>query len=301
MTAAEAQDRPTLDILIYRGVTESMLGTVTAGADPECGEVLQDMRIKEGDVVQKGEVIGKLSGLPDAQYELARNEAELKRQLEQRVWLAFGARQTEIDMQRARLAMVRNQNKLQALERAQTNKSPEAKEIEKRLDDQMYEREVLKLRILVGKRDTELQELDAVLSMTRAAIEGAQKAVEQCIVRAPIAGTVVKILSRRGERVAPAGVAKVVDFSQLQVIADLDEFHLNRVLVGGLVEMTFRGSAKIYGGKVSRIAPIVKRMGEAEETGTSPFANRAVQVEINFDHMAGIPPFVGREVRVHFL
>jgi len=215
--------------------------------------------------------------------------------------LAFGARQTEIDMQRARLAIVRNQNRLRALERAQANKSPEAKEIEKRLDDQMYEREVLKLRILVGKRDTELQELDAVLSMTRAAIEGAQKAVEQCIVRAPIAGTVVKILSRRGERVAPAGVAKVVDFSQLQVIADLDEFHLNRVLVGGLVEMTFRGSAKIYGGKVSRIAPIVKRMGEAEETGTSPFANRAVQVEINFDHMAGIPPFVGREVRVHFL
>ena len=65
---------------------------------------------------------------------------------------------------------------------------------------------------------------------------------EQALVRSPLDGVVVQIYTRQGERVSPTGIVKIVDMSQLRVLADVDELHLGRVAPGGKVEVTFRGS-----------------------------------------------------------
>ena len=80
---------------------------------------------------------------------------------------------------------------------------------------------------------------------------------------------VVQIFSRQGERVSPAGIAKIVDMTQLRVLADVDELHVARLAPGGKVEVTFRGSPTVYKGKISRVAPTVKRMQRVEPDGAS--------------------------------
>ena len=64
--------------------------------------------------------------------------------------------------------------------------------------------------------------------------------------RSPLDGVVIQIYTRQGERVSASGIAKIVDMSQLRVLADVDELHIGRVATGGKVEVTFRGSTMVY-------------------------------------------------------
>jgi len=112
---------------------------------------------------------------------------------------------------------------------------------------------------------------------------------------------VVQIYTRQAERISGNGIAKIVDMSQLRVLADVDELHLGRVVTGGKVEITFRGSPTVYKGKISRIAPTVKRMQRIEPDGGSSTDARVVQVEIELDDPSSMPQVLGRETRVTFL
>jgi multidrug resistance efflux pump len=85
------------------------------------------------------------------------------------------------------------------------------------------------------------------------------------------------------------------------VFADVDEVHLGRVIVGGKVEVSFRGSPTLYKGKISRVAPAVKRMQRTEPDGGSATDARVVQVEITLDDPSSMPQVLGRETRVTFL
>ena len=67
------------------------------------------------------------------------------------------------------------------------------------------------------------------------------------------------------------------------------------------VEVTFRGSTTVYRGKITRIAPTVKRMQRIEPDGGSSTDARVVQVEIELDDPSAMPQVLGRETRVTFL
>ena len=110
----------------------------------------------------------------------------------------------------------------------------------------------------------------------------------------------VEIFTRQGERISHLGIAKVVDMNQLRVRASVDELHLARA-PGGKVEVTFRGSPAVYQGRISRMAPTVKRMQRIEPDGGSSTDARVVQVEIELDDPSGMPQVLGRETRVTFL
>jgi multidrug resistance efflux pump len=142
-------------------------------------------------------------------------------------------------------------------------------------------------------------ELD--IANTNARIDNARRTREEALVRSPLDGVVVQIFSRQGERVSGSGIAKIVDMAQLRVLADVDELHVGRVVPGGKVDVTFRGSTTIYKGTIARVAPTVKRMQRVEPDGASSTDARVVQVEIEFDDPSSMPQVLGRETRVTFL
>jgi hypothetical protein len=69
--------------------------------------------------------------------------------------------------------------------------------------------------------------------------------------------------------------------SQLRVLADVDELHIGRVAPGGKVEVTFRGSTTVYRGKISRIAPTVKRMQRIEPDGVRRPTRVSCRLKLN--------------------
>jgi multidrug resistance efflux pump len=299
---SSAQDggRPA-EPLISRGYTDAPAGTAVIAGDPAGGSNLLELRIKDGQTVKRDEVIAVLSNYPKADVALRMTEADLTKVKQMRETMLTGSRVTQIAMQDATIKTAIEQNKLGALERTRSGKPPDVKELEASLAEQSLERQRVTLQLMKQNLADDLKQIEIDIANTMARLDSARRTREEALVRSPFDGVVVQIVSRQGERVSPNGIAKIVDMSQLRVLADVDELNVSRLAPGGKVEVTFRGSPTIYKGTIARVAPTVKRMQRVEPDGGSSTDARVVQVEIQLDDTSSMPQVLGRETRVTFL
>ncbi len=300
---SSAQDaaKPAQPPLISRGYTDAPAGTAVIAGDPTGGTVLVELRVKDGQKVKKDEIIAVLSNYPRADVTLRIVEADLAKLKQTHEQVLKGTRLTEIELQEATLKSSIEENKLRALERTRSAKPPDQKDIETALAEQSLERQKVRLDLLKTTLANDLVQYNIDMANAVARVESARRTREEALVRSPLDGVVVQIFSRQGERVSPAGIAKIVDMSQLRVLADVDELHVGRIAPGGKVDVTFRGNNAVYKGTIERIAPTVKRMQRVEPDGGSSTDARVVQVEIAIDDPSTMPQVLGRETRVTFL
>ena len=212
----------------------------------------------------------------------------------------MGTRVTNIALQEAALKSSIDSDKLQTLQRARSGKPPEEKELEARLAEQSLEREKVSLALAKQMLKNDLAQYEIDLATTQAQIETARRNRETSLVRSPLDGVVVQIGTRASERISGAGIAKVVDMSQMRVLADVTEDEVARVAPGGKVEITLRGEPAVYNGTITRVAFTVNRMQRVEPDGAASTDARVVQVEIQFDDPSSMPPVLGRETRVTY-
>lgn len=287
--------------LISRGFTDAPAGTVLVAGSTLGGDVISELRIVEGQRVKRDEVIAVLSGYSAADVSLRTAEAELEKNKRIREAMVSGYRVSEISQQEVVVKSKVDENRLKGLETARSGRTPDMKQLDLSISEYELQREQAKLRVLKETLQTDLAQIDTDITISAAKVDNARTTREQSLVRSPVDGIVVQIFERQGERNAGLGIAKLVDMSKLRVFADLDEVHLGRVVVGGKVEVSFRGSTTTYKGKISRIAPAVKRMQRIEPDSGSSTDARVVQVEIELDDLANMPQVLGRETRVSFL
>jgi multidrug resistance efflux pump len=259
------------------------------------------LRIKDGQKVKRDEIIAVLSNYPKADVALRMAEANLSKLKQTHDTVLMGTRVTDIALLEATLKSSIESDKLQTLQRSRSGKPPDVKELEASLAEQGLEREKVRLELAKTTLKNDLAQYEIDLANSEASVDNARRSREESLVRSPLDGVVVQIFSRQGERISPAGIAKIVDMNQLRVLADVDELHVARLKPGGKVEVTFRGSPTVYKGTISRVAPTVKRMQRVEPDGASSTDARVVQVEIEFDDPSTMPQVLGRETRVTFL
>ena len=286
--------------LISRGFTDAPMGTVLLAGSPEGGAVLAELRVSEGQMVKRDEVIAVLSNYPKADVTVRTTEAELEKTKLQREAMVSGYRKAEIAQQEVVVKGKSEELKLKTLELQRSGKQPDMKQLELNISQQDLAREEAKLRVMKESLSSDLAQNETDIAIMKAKFDNARAAREEALVRSPLNGVIVQVLTRQGERVGP-GIAKIVDMSQMRVFADVDEVHLGRLTSGGKVEITFRGSASVFKGKIARVAPTVKRMQRVEPDGGSSTDGRVVQVEIELDDPASMPQVLGRETRVTFL
>ncbi len=288
--------------LISRGYTDAPAGTAVIAGDPSYGGlVLTELRVVDGQRVKKDDILGVLSNYSRSDVIVRNTEAELAKTERQREAMVSGFRLTEIAVQEAVVRSSAANTKLKVLEMARSGKTPEMRQLELDISQHDLEKEQAKLRHLIDTLDTDRASIDYDITILKAKLDHAKTTWEQSLVRSPLDGIVVQIYTRQGERVSGYGIAKIVDLSQLRVLADVDEVHLGRVVAGGKVNVTFRGSPTVYKGKIARIAPTVKRMQRIEPDGATSTDARVVQVEIELDDPSSMPQVLGRETRVTFL
>lgn len=288
--------------LISRGYTDAPAGTAVISGEPSIGgPILTELRAVDGQRVKKDDILAVLSNYSRSDVTVHITEAELAKTERQREAMVSGFRVTEIAVQEAVVRSSAANTKLKALEMARSGKTPEMRQLELDISQHDLEKEQAKLRQLIDTLDTDRASIDYDITILKARLDSAKTAREQSLVRSPLDGIVVQIYTRQGERVSHNGIAKIVDLSQLRVLADVDEVHLGRVVAGGKVDVTFRGSPTVYKGKIARIAPTVKRMQRIEPDGATSTDARVVQVEIELDDPSSMPQVLGRETRVTFL
>ena len=287
--------------LISRGYTDAPAGTVSIGGDPAGGAIILELRAVDGQKVKRDDIIAVMSNFPKASAAVRQVEAELVKANEQRKAMVSGYRIAEIAEQEVAVKSATEESKLKVLEMQRSGKPPDVRQLEVNISQWNLEREQAKLRVKKESLESDLSQMDSDIGVIKARLDNVRTQAEEALVRSPIDGVVIKINARQGERVPGPGIAKIVDMNMLRVFADVDELHLGRVAPGGKVEVTFRGSSTVYKGKISRVAPTVKRMERVEPDGGSSTDARVVQVELELDDPSSMPQVLGRETRVTFL
>jgi multidrug resistance efflux pump len=287
--------------LISKGYTDAPAGISLIAGDSEGGNTVFKLLIREGQQVTRGEIIAVLSNYPKATVALRVAEGDLAKLRFIDAEALRKIRPAQIALQEAALQSAEQNNRLRALERARSNKPLDQRELEARIADLdlQKQRSDLQLAKQALASDCERNRID--ISKIEALVEHERKVQEQSLIRSPLNGVVIQIYSRVGEQFNSKGIAKIVDMTQLRVIAEVDELYIGRVTVGGKVEVAFRGNPKTYHGTIIYVASSVKRMQRADPSASSSTEARTIEVQIGFDDTSDIPQVLGREARVVFL
>lgn len=243
--------------LVQNTVANTRAGTVKAcrraGISPSIGGQIARLPVKEGDIVEPGQVLMALwSDDQLAQLALAKREAEAAK---------AGAKQACI------IAAV-------------------AKKESHRLQQLMKKR--LTSEELVDKADGEARAQQAACTaaqatyqVSQARIHVVQTNLERTHLTAPFAGIVAEVNGEVGEFVTPSPVGiptppavDLMDISCLYISAPIDEVDAPQIRVGMLANISLDAMPKqIFEGQVRRIAPYVLEMEKQART---------VDVEVDF-------------------
>ncbi|MBZ0264313.1 efflux RND transporter periplasmic adaptor subunit [bacterium] len=138
----------------------------------------------------------------------------------------------------------------------------------------------LSAQIELEAAETHYNRITANIAVAKARIQGAEVALDNTIIRAPFAGTVLTKNADVGEIVSPmaagvnarAAVVTVADLSSLEVEADVSESNIEKVKIGVtcLIQLDSAPSRR-YKGRVVSIIPTADR------------AKGTVEVKIGFD------------------
>lgn len=290
---ADAGDRPPL---IVRGYTDVPNATVRLGLGS--GDIITDLRVEDGQTVKAGdvvavlrnyEVVGRSLKISEARRELAR----LKYQA-----LKDGPRTRELAGQEQAVRLAELDNRKIQIEMGSSALRPEIKQINLEVAQAKVDQEQRKLATMRATLETDVQTAAAELAIADAEVEQLRSNRENSLIRSPINGVVLQLFTRQGEAVGAYGIAKIVDLSQLRVLADVDEVQLDRVQVGGRADIKLRGRDEPYKGRVARVVPSVNRLRRPDPEGATPMDARVVQVEVEFIDVNRVPQVIGREVRV---
>ncbi len=270
--------------------------------------VVAHIFVKEGDVVKAGQVIATLENHDLAKTALQEAEARLALSRIKLAAVNGPAREADIHAKEAavqaataklhlsqsrahRANLLRRRNVVSAA-------TQEARDLETAQSQANLETE---RRQLVAMRDNLVNDRAVAagnLTLAEAELDHARAELATTTIRAPFAGTVLKVSARDGEVVGPAGIARFADLSRLRVMADVPEIDAARLKLGDRAEITLRGRTHALSGRVIRIAHIVKRENRPDPEAAAPTDAHIVEVEILPDHIARFPPIIGYEATV---
>lgn len=275
--------------IIPLGETRTIAAPFGAG-DARIG----DLRVKEGDRVQRGDVLATLD-----------NEKQFEAAVESARALA-AAREATFAQVRASVRASRDEAKA-ALARAETTAANALREFERadelrrrgvatettfdqrRAARDEAQREVERLRATLSRYGEDLDtQPDVVvaarnLDAAKADLARAAADLDKAIVRAPITGTVLTINTRAGEKPGAQGILNIGDLEQMAIEAEIHQSQIGYVSLGDSVEATADALPRPLRGTVTRIGLEVARQ---TLTDPSPAANtdaRVVRITVTLD------------------
>jgi HlyD family secretion protein len=212
---------------------------------------------------------------------------------------AADAEQTVVEAQaafdRAAIARRTGTGSNNALDAARTNLS--------NAQEQLKQRQSELAKHEAGSSTPKPTDLESDLARARIDLRGAQAALDNLTVRAPIGGTVLQVNAKAGEVASPSAPQPLVvlgDVSALRVRAEIDERNFGLISVGQ--QAVVRSDAfpsREFAGKVSSLAPIV---GPARIAVSAPRNPTDVNVaEVIVDIAESGPLATGMKVDVYFV
>ncbi|MDB9529884.1 HlyD family efflux transporter periplasmic adaptor subunit [Oscillatoria sp. CS-180] len=129
-------------------------------------------------------------------------------------------------------------------------------------------------------RPVDVAAAEAEVEAAIAAVAEAEANLAQTSVKAPIAGQVLKIHARPGERVADQGIATLGQTEQMKVIAEVYQGDIDQIEVGQSAEITSTVFSETLQGRVERIGLQVEPQQVVDENPAANIDAKVIEVHI---------------------
>jgi HlyD family secretion protein len=258
-------------VLASPGRIEGRSDIVNVGAAID--GVISAIHVREGQVVRRGDVLAEMScdDLKSALQVATAHRDSLK---EARLRLQRGSRSEERGAAAEKTVAARAILDQASAQLSRMSKLYESEEISRlKFDEAQRDRDVAQAQFEQAKKNQELvnagplpEELakaDADLKAAEAGITLAQDKLNKCVVRAPMNGTILRVMLRQGESfglLEPRPLFTMADVSRRRVRAEVDENDIGKVHVGQkLLVSADAFSARTFPGVVTEIASVMGR------------------------------------------
>ncbi len=281
-----------------------------------------DLLVKEGQTVQKGQVIAKLDSFDRSVASLAQAQARIPERESLLAQVKIGAKTGDIDAQKANL-MARTANVLR-LEQELNNAKRDDRRYEELLKDgatSEFTRDSFSIRVKTFReqlaqakqeliqaqgqlasikevRPTDVSVAQAQLQGAIADVRRAEIDVALSEVRAPITGQVLKVYAKPGEVVGTNGVIEIGNTRQMYAVAEIYETDIGRVKLGQKANIF---SEVIDGEIIGTVDRIGLRIAKNDVLGTDPAARtdvRVIEVKIRLENSAKVSNLTNLQVKV---
>lgn len=273
----------------------SRVRKLATAAGPE-GARIARLLVAEGEAVQAGQVLAEFHDLAKKQATLDQAAANLALAEAQLARLLAAGRDTDIAAARARVAAARAAEEGAVREAARAERlrgTPAGNEAS--FDRTRFAaaqaaaertRAEAELRTLLSPREEDVAVQRAQLEAARAVLAQATAERDMARLLAPIAGTVLRIMARPGEKVPDDGAMELADLSALQAVAEVYETDLPRVRAGAAAEVIVPGEAAPFAARVAEIGWTVRRNAIAGTDPVSAIDARVVEVRLDLEPRA---------------
>lgn len=274
-------------LIVAAGVVEPASDEVLLAN--EIGGTLRSVMVREGDSVRRGQILATINS-DELTAQLASSRAALALRAAEVEKLRAGARaqerreaaasllgaQARLESTSTRLTRLRALERNGFAARASLEEAVAAQAEASAARDVAAERSAL---INAPPRAEDVRIAVAALGMARAEVNRAAAAAEKSFIRAPIDGTVLRVLAQPGEVMAvlrPTVVATIGDLRSLRVRTEVDEADIGHVKPGQAAYVTVDAyPGRRFAGFVTRAAG---RMGTKEIAVEEPSSRKDARV-----------------------
>lgn len=282
------------------------LGRVTPGRAAisiaaQTGARILKLEVRDGSKVKEGDVLALLEthplrmmereaaqvALEEARERLEKETAYLKAQVEES---AETVRLLEIAVEREGKELARVQSMKGAIEA-------------KRFDDQQFavesrKGELVKAHATQRAAEAALERIPSLVAVrsAEARLKIAEAQLELSIIRAPMAGEVLKIFTYPGERIGNDPILRMGNTDDMHVIAEVHETDVGAVRVGQRATITSAALPESIGGTVEEIGALIYKNDVLDVDPRADKDRRIVEVRIKLDNAEAVSRLTHLEV-----
>ena len=257
------------------------------------GSRIEQLNVQEGDALQAGQVVAVLDTHDRRKSALDEAEARVRVAQAKLSQIKAGAKPGDIVAQksavnRCRFVLKNAEAELERFRKLAASRTVSESDFEQRKlqverSQQDLEQAQATLESLqeVRQVDIDLQQQEIESAIATAARSRAD--LDASLIKTPIAGHVLRIHTRAGERVSDKGVMEIGQIDLMYVVAEVYEADISRIRIGQSAQAKLTGSTISITGKVEEIGLIVGRKDVLNNDPVSDTDARVVEVRVRLN------------------
>jgi len=259
-----------------RGYLSTVSGLVFVYPDEQTGAVIQEIFVKEGDRVQRGQLMAKMSHYPlreidksvaEQEFNLAKSNlkiAENKKNTLQKQW-----------------------DRNQKLRSSRTISDQELEKIQKEYIESKIDVEKMGILLNIAQQKFNLSHIRMM----------------QSVIRSPMDGNILVMHGKVGERVSnEEGLLMMADLNQMEIVAEVHENDISKISLGQKAEISFPNQGLTMMAQVTYKAGFIhsNRLRDSDPKGSQDLRVVEVRLSLNSEDAKKVKDFLRMHVDVRF-